>query len=435
MALKILDREGFYGWVNLGVAFVFNVAVMMMMMAFTLFLPFWNKEFSWSRADISIAQTISIILAGIGAPMVGIFIMKQGARRAMVIGNCLCVAALALLAYQTKIWHLYLLSGVVLGIGMSIGGMLAMMTVINNWFVKKRSIALAIAFSGMGLSGICFSPLLMALIDAVTWRKTYLIIAAVVFVCCVLAPGLWIKNKPEDLGQVPDGPVRSLPETMETPGAKPKIYTTPVDFTAREALKTPTLWLLVLYGTLMFFAMNGLVTHQIAFLLDVGISPGKAAMAGGLMSAVMAISQIAIGVLGLRFNMHSLAVSSMGIAIIGYITILFAKSLPMVLAYCIILGIGFGIQSIAMGNIFPNFFGVSEFPKIMGYTMPFNTIVSSFGAPVAGAIRDRMGSYIPAFQLSIALLAIALICIIFAKPPVHPSLKRKSGQASSHGAA
>jgi hypothetical protein len=144
---------------NVAVMLFFNAAVMLMMMAFTLFLPFWVKEFSWSRAEISIAQTIAIILAGIGAPMVGIFIMKQGTKRAMVIGNSMCVTALALLAYQTKIWHLYLLSGVILGIGMSIGGMLAGMTVINNWFLKRRSIALAVSMASMGLGGV-FGPLL-----------------------------------------------------------------------------------------------------------------------------------------------------------------------------------------------------------------------------------------------------------------------------------
>jgi MFS family permease len=428
MALKILDKDGFYGWVNVAVMFFFNAAVMLMMMAFTLFLPFWVKEFSWSRAEISIAQTIAIILAGVGAPMVGIFIMKQGARRAMVIGNSMCVTALALLAYQTKIWHLYALSGVILGIGMSIGGMLAVMTVTNNWFVKRRSIALALSMASMGL-GVVFGPLLMALIGSIGWRKTYLLIAAAVFVFCVLVPGLLIKNKPEDLGQVPDGPISSKVENVKAGGGPPKkIHTTPVDFTAKEALKTPTLWLLVVYGTFMFFAMNGLITHQFTFLLDIGLSRNIASAAGGLTTVVMTFSSLVIGVLGLRFNMHYLAIGSMGIAVAGYITILFAHSLPVVLAYCVILGIGFGIQSIAMGNIFPNYFGVSEFPKIMGYTMPFNTIISSFGAPVAGSIRDRTGSYIPAFQLSIALLVIALICIVFAKAPVHPSLKKKRVQ-------
>jgi MFS family permease len=82
-----------------------------------------------------------------------------------------------------------------------------------------------------------------------------------------------------------------------------------------------------------------------------------------------------------------------------------------------------------MGNLFPDYFGRSEFPKIMGYTMPFTTVVSSFGAPIAGFIREKTGHYNPAFQLFLVLSFVAFLCIFFAKPPVHPSLKNKTDQA------
>jgi len=87
---------------------------------------------------------------------------------------------------------------------------------------------------------------------------------------------------------------------------------------------------------------------------------------------------------------------------------------------------GFGIQAIAMGNLIPDYFGRTEFPKMMGFTMPFTTFLSAFSAPIAGYIRDTTGSYIPAFQLSIALLVLGLIFVIFARPPLHPSLKTGS---------
>ena len=87
---------------------------------------------------------------------------------------------------------------------------------------------------------------------------------------------------------------------------------------------------------------------------------------------------------------------------------------------------GFGIQAVAMGNLIPDYFGRTGFPKMMGFTMHFTTFLSAFSAPAAGYIRDTTGSYIPAFQLSIALLALGLIFVIFARPPLHPSLKTAS---------
>ena len=424
MALKMLSKDGFYGWTNLAVLFFFNVALMPMMMAFSFFLPYWVKDFGWSRGMASGAQTVSIILSGVAAPLVAIFIMKKGTKRAIVIGNIMCVAGLVLLAFQQHIWQLYLGIGVLLGLGVSLGGMLAMQTVVNNWFILKRPVALSISMASMGFSGVIINPSMMALIEAVGWRNTYLILAAAALIFCVIVPGLLLKNKPEDLGQVPDGPVPVKPDKVKSDGSPYKnIYKTPVEFTAREALHTRALWLLVCYGALQFFVMMGLMTHQITFLFDLGISPTKAGMVGGIFSAMMGISQLGIGFLGLRFRMHTLAVISMLMGMIGFSILLFAHSMPLVLAYAVVYGMSQGIQSVAMGNLFPDYFGRTEFPKIMGYTMPITTFVSSLGAPIIGYMRDIGGSYLPAFKILLVLLAVSFFCIFFAKPPRHPSLK------------
>jgi MFS family permease len=429
MGLRVLSSNGFYGWINLGVMFFFNIAVMLMMLSFALFLPSWVDEFFWNRGDISWAQTVGMILSGLAAPMVGVFIMKKGAKRAVLIGNLLCVAGLIMLAYQNHIWQLFLGHGILIGLGMGIGGMLAMMTVINNWFIMKRPMALAVSMASMGFGGVVFNPVLIMLIDTIGWRNTYLFIAAAVFVFCVVVPQLLLVNKPEDLGQVPDGPAVSKSQ-KEDPSSMKHLYKTPIDFTAREALRTKTMWLLVGYGTLQFLVMGALMTHQFNFLLDISVSRSQAALATGIFGAVMGISQLGVGFLALKFEMHSLAVASIVIGIVGYVTLLFVPSLRAgnlfggAIAYNVILGIGFGIQSIAMGNLIPDYFGRTEFPKMMGYTMPFTTFLSSFGSPVAGYIRERMGSYIFAFQLSLAIMIVAFFCIILAKPPVHPSLEK-----------
>ena len=244
------------------------------------------------------------------------------------------------------------------------------------------------------------------------------------FIFCVVLPGLFIINKPEDLGQVPDGPLSKKDKREKTEGQQNKhLYKTPVDFTAKEALRTRALWLLVGYGALSMLVAMGAGTHIIAFQFDIGISAITAAFVGSIFSAVMGIGQLGVGFLGLRIKMHHLAVCSGIIAVVGFSMLLFAKSLPLMIAYAILFGIGSGIQFIAIGNLFPDYFGRSEFPKIMGYTMPFNTFISSIGAPIVGHIRDATGSYLPAFRICFVLLVVAFFCILFAKPPVHSSLK------------
>jgi MFS family permease len=190
------------------------------------------------------------------------------------------------------------------------------------------------------------------------------------------------------------------------------------------------MWLLIGFSVVQFSVLQVLMTHQVAFLFDIGIPSVKAAFAAGIFGPVMSISQLGVGFLGLKFRMHSLAVVSILIGIAGFIIMLFAQSMGIAILYNIVLGMGFGIQAIAMGNLLPDYFGRTEFPKIMGYTMPFTTFLSAFSAPAAGYIRDTTGSYIPAFQISIALLAVGLFLVIFARPPVHPSLNTRSVQGT-----
>jgi MFS family permease len=426
MALKATSKDGFYGWINIAVMFFFNAALMPMMMAFTFFLPFWLKEFGWNRASTSVAQTTSMILSGLAAPLVGIFIMKHGTKRAIVLGNLMAVAGLVLLARQTQIWHLYLGIGVLLGLGVSIGGMLAMMTVLNNWFIVKRPLALSLSMAAMGFSGVVINPSVMWLIETVGWRKTDLILAAVGLIFCVIVPALLIKEKPETLGQVPDGPVSAKHDSVRSSAPVYKqLYKTPVDFTAKEALRTRALWLLVAYNALQFFVMMGLGIYILDIQLEIHISAKVAGVIGGVFSAMMGFSQLGIGFLGLRVKMHTLVVIAMMLGIIGFSFLLFAYSLPlpMMLGYAIIYGISAGIGSVAIGNLYADYFGRTEFPKIFGYTMPFTTFLSSFAPLITGYIRDISGSYMPVFRMLFVLLVVSSFCIIFAKPPLHPSLK------------
>jgi MFS family permease len=251
-----------------------------------------------------------------------------------------------------------------------------------------------------------------------------MITAAAVLLLCVILPALFLINKPEDLGQVPDGPSTPKPGKPEQDSSPPPgVYKTPVDFTAKEALLTPTMWLLVGFTVVQFSVMQVLMIHQVAFLRDIGISSVQAALAAGLLGPVVSISQLGVGFLGLKYKMQSMAAVSIVIAILGTIIMIYARSLGIALLYNIVLGIGFGIQGIAMANLIPDYYGRTEFPKMMGFTMPFTTFLSAFASPVAGYIRDATGSYIPAFQLCIGILVLGFFFIIFARPPMHPSLK------------
>ena len=436
MSASRTSEKGFYGWVNVAVASIMGITGGFYMVSFGYLLPFLIKDFGWNRGTASLAATINMIAMGLCGPIAGFFIVKYGARRSIIMGNILGFAGFLLLSYHSQLWELFLGYGLLIGLGAGFGGMLASTTVINNWFVKKRSLALSIFLGSGGAAGMVMGPAIMKLIEKAGWRTTVLTMSFLVLLFAVILPAILIKNKPQDLGQVPDGPDGAKLQSKSQAAVPQRAsYRTPVDFTAKEAMRTRSLWLLIAYFCMNMLAMRALMTHQVAYLFDIGISATLAAAALSVMSGVMTLGQFSVGFIGMRYSMHSIAIGGEVLKIIGLVILIFTRSLPFVFVYMIVLGLGFGAVMAATMNIFPNYFGISNYPKIMGFVRLFWAFVGGAGAPLAGFIRDRTGSYLPAFQAAIAVVALGLICLIFAKAPVHPSLKKEPQPIESYSTA
>lgn len=423
------SEKGFYGWVNVVVASMIGIIGGFYLVSFGYLLPYLVRDFGWNRGTISYAATINMIVMGLCGPAAGIFIVKYGARRSIIFGNILGCAGFLIIFLHTKLWELFLGYGLLIGLAVGFGGMLATTTVINNWFVKKRGMALSIFLGSGGAMGMVMGPAIIKAIETVGWRSTFLIISSLVLVFAIALPAIFIRNKPQDLGQQPDGPEEKHAASEGKPLPHKVAYKTPVDFTAAEAMQTGSLWLLIAYFSLNMLAMGALMTHQIAYLLDIGIVATVAAFGLSVMSAMMTIAQFSVGWIGKRFSMHAIAIGGEVFKILGLGILIFTGTLPFVFVYMIVLGLGFGSAMAATMNIFPNYFGIANYPKIMGMARLFWAFVGGAGAPLAGYIREMTGSYLPSFRAALVIVAAGLVCLIFAKAPVHPTLKKDAGAA------
>ena len=423
------SEKGFYGWVNVTVASIMGIIGGFYLVSFGYLLPFLVGDFGWNRGTVSLAATINMIAMGLSGPLAGIFIVKYGAKRSIVCGNLLGCAGFLIIFLHTRLWELFLGYGLLIGLAVGFGGMLASTTVINNWFVKKRGMALSIFLGAGGAAGMVMGPAIMEVIKRAGWRITVLAIAVLVLLFSVVLPAIFIRNKPQDLGQIPDGPGNGGTTSKSAPLTHKSVYRTPVDFTAAEAMRTRGFWLLIAYFCLSMLAMGALMTHQVAYLLDIGIVATVAAFALSVMSAMMTLSQFSVGWIGKRYSMHTIAIGGEVLKILGLGILVLTDSLVFVLVYMIVLGLGFGAAMAATMNIFPNYFGITNYPKIMGTARLFWAFVGGAGAPLAGYFRETTGSYLPPFRVAIVVVAAGLLCLIFARVPVHPSLKEESAAA------
>ncbi|HSW39298.1 MAG TPA: MFS transporter, partial [Acidobacteriota bacterium] len=231
----VRTSQGFYGWINLISAAFIGIIGGFYIVSFSYFLPFLVEEFGWNRGVVSLAATINLIALGLCGPFAGMFIVKYGARRSIILGNCMGFAGFLLLYFHSHLWQLFLGYGFLVGTGAGFGGMLAATTVVNNWFVKRRALALSIFLASGGAGGVVMGPAIMRLIETVGWRSTFLFISMLVLVFAVILPAILIRNKPEDLGQAPDGVRGTEAQTPKKPVPPKAAYKTPVDFTLKEA--------------------------------------------------------------------------------------------------------------------------------------------------------------------------------------------------------
>jgi MFS family permease len=170
--------------------------------------------------------------------------------------------------------------------------------------------------------------------------------------------------------------------------------------------------------------LQGFIQHQVAYLIDIGISESMAATAYSMFVLISVAGRLGLGFMGLKYPMHILTIISMIVLILGMMLIFWSKTLPMIIIYNAIVGIGMGASVVAIMNLVPLYFGKTHYPKIMGYVLPFSTILGGLGNPLAGRIRDITGSYVLAWKVSIVVLTVSLVFLILARPPVHPSVKK-----------
>lgn len=396
--------------------------------SFQVFLPILSNEFGWSRGLIGGAASVAIALTGIIAPLAGLFTAKYGSRRAIMVGNLTIALGFLILSLHTRVWHLYLGYGVLVGLGMGLGGLLPSTTLANNWFVRKRSLAVSIVTASSSIGGFVFMQITTMLVGSVGWRLAFLGLSIIAIIFAVVIPGIFVRNKPEDLGQVPDG-VAALEQEQEGDGDnKSTLYTTPVDFTLREALRTRALWMLVFIVITVGFVQSMLYVHQMASLETKGITGIMAATAAGLLPGMGILGALGIGFLGLRINIWPLSIASLVIATLGMSLILVANSIAMVFLYNMIIGTGLGALYTCFFCIFSSYYGRANYPKILGATVPFATIFGASGAMVAGAMYDATGSYTLPFTIGIFSLLLSIVFMIFATPPKHPSLASQSAR-------
>ena len=409
----------FYGWVVVAVAFVTMAIGVNARTAFSLLFPPILEEFRWERGLTAGAFAAGFMISAVGAPFLGVLMDKKGPRWMLSLGVVLVGGGMACASLITEPWHLYLTLGFLVSGGSVALAYTGHALFLPNWFVRRRSFAAGIAFSGVGIGSVIIFPWLQGLIAARGWRYACVAVAVLVF---ALIPLIMLQyRRPQDLGLVPDGDTAA--HAADAARAHPANVVDPawaaVEWTPARALRTARFWWLALAFFSGLWAWYEVQVHQTRHLIDIGFDQKTAALELGLVPFMGIAGQIALGHFSDRMGRETGWTLGAGGFALCYVFLLVMGEHPTsVMLYAMVIAqglLGYGLASV-FAAVPSELFQGKRYATIFGL---LNTSAVAGGgvAPwVTGAIYDRTGSYTLGWWLSIAFCLVSIVCIWIAAP-------------------
>ena len=412
-------RPIFYGWVIVSVAFVTMGIGVNARTAFSLLFPPIVDEFGWERGVTAGAFSFGFLVSAVLTPTLGRIMDRAGPRTVMELGVALMGAGLLLAPLTREPWHLYLTLGVLVGGGSVCLGYSGQSLFLPNWFVRRRGLAMGLAFAGVGVGSITLLPWMQLLIESAGWRAACVAMGLLVLV--VLVPiNLLLRKRPQDVGLQPDGDAAPPPGVAARPASN--VVDTAwaaVDWTLGRAMRTARFWWIAFGYFCGLYAWYAVQVHQTKYLIEVGFTPIVAAWALGLVSLAGIPGQIVLGHLSDRIGREWVwTASSLGFVVCYLALILLQQSPTEPLLYVMICAqgvLGYGLTSI-FGAIVAEIFEGKHYGSIFGTLMLAAIVGGAAGPWVTGALYDLLGSYTLAFWIGAGLSGLSTLAVWRASP-------------------
>ena len=376
-----------------------------------------EEEFGWSRATISAAVSVNLVLFGLAGPFAAAAMARFGVRRVVLFALLMVSAGSAATIGMTQAWQLILLWGVVVGLGTgAMAGVLAA-TVATRWFVERRGLVIG-ALTAAGATGqLIFLPVLANLAVGPGWRWASVAVAigALAVAPLVLA---FLRDSPAAMGKLPYG---APPGTEIVP---PPVTRNPIGTALsalRDASRTRAFWLLASSFAICGATTNGLIgTHLIPAAHDHGISEPAAAGLLALVGLFDIAGTIGSGWLTDRIDPRRLLLwyyALRGVALLVLAPALSAGSGPTLLAFVVVYGLDWVATVPPTVALTTEVFGKERGPVVFGWIFASHQIGAAAAAVAAGALRGALGDYLVAFLAAAGLcLVAALITQVVRRP-------------------
>jgi MFS family permease len=419
LAASLQRRNIHYGWVMVALTFFTALVSAGTVGAPGVFIVPLQNEFGWSTAEISSALSIRFILFGLMAPFAAALLNRYGLRNMTLTAQLIVVSALLASLVMTKVWHLVLLWGVVIGIGTGMTALVLGATVATRWFADRRGLVVGILTASVATGQLVFLPLIASLTDHLGWRVA-LALVCVALGISALAVLMLMRDRPSDLGLRPFGEKGTAPLPVP-PATKAPILAVALG-TLRDASRSMVFWILFATFFICGASTNGLVqVHLIPMCLDFGIPQVQAASLLAAMGIFDFFGTIFSGWLSDRYDNRWLLFWYYGLR---GLSLLFLPFTDFSFYGLSLFAMFYGLDWIATVpptvRLTAQRFGPERANLVFGWIFAGHQLGAGTAAFGAGLSRTLLLSYLPAFFAAGVLCVIAAVIVLMISRPVKP---------------
>jgi sugar phosphate permease len=378
-------RRFHYAWVVTAVTFLALLAASSVRAAPGVFIVPLENEFGWDRAVISLAVSISLVTFGLGGPIGGTLVDRIGPRRALLGGLGMIAIGLYFLLSLRDLWVLYVLWGILIGVGTGIASQVTGATVAHRWFRTHRGLVIGLFGAATSVGQLIFVPWMMGLTVSDGWRAgiALVLVASLATAVPVL---LLMRDRPSDIGVRAYGEGETLSAEEKAADARH----TPL----AAALRTKDFWLLAGSFFVCGYTSNGLVgTHLIPHALEHGFTAVTSATAVGLMGAMNIVGTLASGWFSDRYDNRKLLAAYYGFRALS----LFALPFIFESQWLYVFAFAYGLDWIATVpptvNLTASIFGRASLGQLYGWIFFSHMCGAALAAYAGGYFHTVLGDY------------------------------------------
>jgi len=415
--MQVLSRPSgrFYGWwmVLVG-SFILFVSSGIGFYGHGVILDPLRNLHGWSKGTVSSAITLYFFFNGIVGLIIGRWMDRYGPKWFLIFGSIVFGLGLWALKGIDSIPELFIVY-LIMSMGFCSTSLVPINTLITNWFIRKRGLAMSIANTGLSVGGVLLVPLASYLIIQFGLDRALPILGGIYALVIIPMAAFFIKQRPSDMGQYPDGDTRERVIEQEDRG-RVDIGQMTV-WTRRQAVKTMAFWSIALAFMLALGGQIAYLVHQISFLGQY-LGPQKAATAVSITAGASIVGRLALGTFVDRCDKRYVTMVCVLIQGVAVLTLAFYSHVVLLYLCTFAFGLTMGSLIMMQSLIIGECFGIPSFATVSGTIGLFCMPGAAFGPLIAGVIFDATQSYQWSFILFAAASFLAIGVIYFAKPPI-----------------